>query len=36
MSPRPEIRTLARRVAAALRPHADDTAFMDARDAAAL
>ncbi|RAS03021.1 HlyD family type I secretion periplasmic adaptor subunit [Cupriavidus alkaliphilus] len=36
MSPRPELRTLARRVAAALRPHADDTAFMDARDAAAL
>ncbi|SOZ64906.1 Type I protease secretion protein, haemolytica toxin secretion prtE family (hlyD) [Cupriavidus taiwanensis] len=36
MSPRPEPRTLARRVAAALRPHADDTAFMDARDAAAL
>ncbi|SPA17762.1 Type I protease secretion protein, haemolytica toxin secretion prtE family (hlyD) [Cupriavidus taiwanensis] len=36
MSPRPEPRTLARRVAAALRPHADDTAFMDARDAVAL
>ena len=36
MSPRPEPRTLARSVAAALRPHADDTAFMDARDAAAL
>ncbi|SOY68344.1 Type I protease secretion protein, haemolytica toxin secretion prtE family (hlyD) [Cupriavidus taiwanensis] len=36
MSPRPEPRTLARRVVAALRPHADDTAFMDARDAAAL
>ncbi|WP_427306298.1 HlyD family type I secretion periplasmic adaptor subunit [Cupriavidus sp. H39] len=36
MSPRPEIRTGARRLAAALRPRADDTAFMDARDAAAL
>lgn len=36
MSPRPETRTLARRLAAALRPRADDTAFMDARDAAAL
>ncbi|MEM5275759.1 HlyD family type I secretion periplasmic adaptor subunit [Cupriavidus taiwanensis] len=36
MSPRPEPRTLARRLADALRPHADDTAFMDARDAAAL
>ncbi|SOY93627.1 Type I protease secretion protein, haemolytica toxin secretion prtE family (hlyD) [Cupriavidus taiwanensis] len=36
MSPRPEPRTLARRVAAALRPHADDSAFMDPRDEAAL